>query len=298
MDNSAAPVARKMCRGCRTEKDIGQFHDLRGNGKVNAILSVAHATNPPPEENPPRKFDEPGPRFTGDDQETPLLAEDMATKREFDEALAAEKMQRCLRCKERWFDIKLMADGGITLDKAVCDISAPEFASGLSYVAVSRVKTLGGLMFERPFDRSRVYRETPSRAMGLKLLDHATRRLQALDVVAGVDPSEELSQVDGVAGRRTDIGASSLPYSTLTRIVLRRGTGKLPGAGERKEAPRSVAKGRATDERSDASNFTASLLVSVGSGEAVEGSKVVPLDARESLSRRSLARDDLNCFNF
>jgi hypothetical protein len=29
----------------------------------------------------------------------------------------------------------------------------------------------------------------------------------------------------------------------------------LPGAGERKEAPRSVAKGRATDERSDASNF-------------------------------------------
>jgi hypothetical protein len=35
----------------------------------------------------------------------------MAIKREFDEALAAEKMQRCLRCKERWFDIKLMADG-------------------------------------------------------------------------------------------------------------------------------------------------------------------------------------------
>ena len=48
--------------------------------------------------------------------------------------------------------------------------------------------------------------------------------------------------------------------STLTRIVLRRGTGKLPGAGERKEAPRSVAKGRATDERSDASNFIWSHL--------------------------------------
>ncbi|EAQ88440.1 predicted protein [Chaetomium globosum CBS 148.51] len=80
---------------------------------------------------------------------------------------------------------------GITLDKIVCDISAPEFASGLSYVAVSRVKTLGGLMFERPFDRSRVYRETPSRAMGLKLSDHATRQLQALDAVAGEAPSEE-----------------------------------------------------------------------------------------------------------
>ncbi|EAQ92764.1 hypothetical protein CHGG_00999 [Chaetomium globosum CBS 148.51] len=77
---------------------------------------------------------------------------------------------------------------GITLDKVVCDISAPEFASGLSYVAVSRVKTLGGLMFERPFDRSRIYRETPSPAMGLKLSDHATRQLQALDAVAGEVP--------------------------------------------------------------------------------------------------------------
>ncbi|EAQ82911.1 hypothetical protein CHGG_10729 [Chaetomium globosum CBS 148.51] len=80
---------------------------------------------------------------------------------------------------------------GITLDKVVCDISAPEFASGLSYVAVSRVKTLGGLMFEKPFDHNRIYRETPSRAMGLKLSDHAIRQLQALDAVAGKDPSEE-----------------------------------------------------------------------------------------------------------
>ncbi|EAQ87248.1 predicted protein [Chaetomium globosum CBS 148.51] len=145
MDNSAAPVARKMCRGCRTEKDIGQFHDLR--------------------ENPPRKFDEPGPRFTGDDQETPLLAEDMATKREFDEALAAEKMQRCLRCKERWFDIKLMADG-------VCNrgCSHPPSAAGLH----GRRQ----LMFKRAVP-----------AVG-QLCDHCP---QALDAVAGVDPSEELS---------------------------------------------------------------------------------------------------------
>ncbi|KAK3905260.1 hypothetical protein C8A05DRAFT_12930 [Staphylotrichum tortipilum] len=64
-----------------------------------------------PEENPLREFDEPGPRFTGNDQEAPLSAEDTTIKREFDEALAAEEMQRCLRCKERWFDVKLMLDG-------------------------------------------------------------------------------------------------------------------------------------------------------------------------------------------
>ncbi len=39
---------------------------------------------------------------------------------------------------------------GITLDKVVCDISAAEFASGLSYVAVSQVKTLDGLCLRSP----------------------------------------------------------------------------------------------------------------------------------------------------
>lgn len=58
-----------------------------------------------------RDFDEPGPRFSGDDQEAPLSSEDIAIKREFDEALAAGDMKRCPRCKERWFDVKLMTDG-------------------------------------------------------------------------------------------------------------------------------------------------------------------------------------------
>jgi hypothetical protein len=80
---------------------------------------------------------------------------------------------------------------GITLDKVVCDISAPEFAAGLSYVAVSRVKTLDGLMFENPFDHNRVYRENPSSAMRLKLADHATRLLQELEEVEESDASEE-----------------------------------------------------------------------------------------------------------
>jgi ATP-dependent exoDNAse (exonuclease V) alpha subunit len=80
---------------------------------------------------------------------------------------------------------------GITLDKVVCDISAPEFAASLSYVAVSRVKTLGGLMFENPFDRNRVYRESPSSAMRLKLADHAIRLLQELEDVKDDDLSEK-----------------------------------------------------------------------------------------------------------
>jgi hypothetical protein len=128
---------------------------------------------------------------------------------------------------------------GVTLEEAVCDISAPEFASGLSYVAVSRVRTLDGLMFEAPFDRSRIYREVPIRSMQLKLADYETRKLQALDAQAkdhsgsfdGYTSSEDSREairsfqgplryvtVLGAVGRWTDIVASSLPYSTLTRL--------------------------------------------------------------------------------
>ncbi len=47
---------------------------------------------------------------------------------------------------------------GVTLPQVVCDISEREFASGLSYVAISRASRLDGLMFDVPFDRDRVYR--------------------------------------------------------------------------------------------------------------------------------------------
>jgi hypothetical protein len=44
---------------------------------------------------------------------------------------------------------------GLTLSKVVLNLDQKEHCLGLSYVAVSRVKTLQGLMFERPFDFDR-----------------------------------------------------------------------------------------------------------------------------------------------
>src|SRR3984885_11602908 len=44
---------------------------------------------------------------------------------------------------------------GLTLSKAVLNLNQREHCLGLSYVAVSRVKALDGLMFERPFDLDR-----------------------------------------------------------------------------------------------------------------------------------------------
>ncbi|KAI1097099.1 hypothetical protein F4804DRAFT_328675 [Jackrogersella minutella] len=50
------------------------------------------------------------PEFHGNAQESPLSEEDLRIKRRFDEALAAEEMTECLRCKEKWFDMKLKRD--------------------------------------------------------------------------------------------------------------------------------------------------------------------------------------------
>jgi ATP-dependent DNA helicase PIF1 len=41
---------------------------------------------------------------------------------------------------------------GLTLSKAVLNLATKEHALGLSYMAVSQVKTLQGLMFECSFD--------------------------------------------------------------------------------------------------------------------------------------------------
>jgi len=48
--------------------------------------------------------------------------------------------------------------------RVVTNIAAREFASGLNYVACSRVTSLQGLMFEEPFDRNNVCKE-PSESM-------------------------------------------------------------------------------------------------------------------------------------
>jgi ATP-dependent DNA helicase PIF1 len=44
---------------------------------------------------------------------------------------------------------------GLTLSKAVLNLNQREHCLGLSYVAVSRVKTLDGVLFEVPFDFER-----------------------------------------------------------------------------------------------------------------------------------------------
>ncbi|XP_044720057.1 PIF1-like helicase domain-containing protein [Hirsutella rhossiliensis] len=68
----------------------------------------------------------------------------------------------------------------ITEDMVVTDLSCRDFQTGLSYVAVSRVKTLQGLMLDAPFDRNHLTYASPPEGIKMKMRDQQIRRRQVL----------------------------------------------------------------------------------------------------------------------
>ncbi len=62
----------------------------------------------------------------------------------------------------------------MTVNKAVLNITERDFAPGLSYVAVSRVKTLDGVLFEKAFDYSR-FRTKPTETINIRIVNARNR---------------------------------------------------------------------------------------------------------------------------
>ena len=69
---------------------------------------------------------------------------------------------------------------GLTLDKVVLDISTKDHSLGLTYVAISRVRTVQGLMFEKPFHISR-FLQAPSVIRDMREEDHRKRAHQCIN---------------------------------------------------------------------------------------------------------------------
>ncbi|KJZ71537.1 hypothetical protein HIM_09075 [Hirsutella minnesotensis 3608] len=68
----------------------------------------------------------------------------------------------------------------ITEDMIVTDLSCRDFQTGLSYVAVSRVKTLQGLMLDAPFDLNHLTYASPPEGIKMKMRDQQLRKRQVL----------------------------------------------------------------------------------------------------------------------
>ncbi|KAM4064532.1 PIF1-like helicase [Hirsutella rhossiliensis] len=66
--------------------------------------------------------------------------------------------QAGLPCGQR----DLRSHASLTKDKIVTDLATRDFQAGISYVAVSRVTSLQGLLLEAPFDRQSLYNHTPT----------------------------------------------------------------------------------------------------------------------------------------
>ncbi|XP_044722188.1 PIF1-like helicase domain-containing protein [Hirsutella rhossiliensis] len=60
------------------------------------------------------------------------------------------------------------------------DLATRDFQAGISYVAVSRVTSLQGLLLEAPFDRQSLYNHTPTEGMKMRLADQQRRQGQQL----------------------------------------------------------------------------------------------------------------------
>jgi ATP-dependent exoDNAse (exonuclease V) alpha subunit len=99
------------------------------------------------------------------------------------------------------YAITIHKSQGITVDRAVLNLgSSKDFAPGLTYVAVSRVKTLGGILFEEPFDYARL-QSKDSATKRNRDRDTERRRTQHVGVVPAGIPCCQLTFTTAVSNR-------------------------------------------------------------------------------------------------
>ncbi|KAG7424404.1 ATP-dependent DNA helicase pif1 [Fusarium oxysporum f. sp. raphani] len=118
----------------------------------------------------------------------------------------------------------------ITEDMIVTDLSCQDFQTGLSYVAVSRVETLEGLMLEAPFDRNHLVYGSPPDGMKMKMRDQELRKRQVLTQNPYMSHNTK-----NCHGNRSDSLSLTVPTTPSTPNLT------LPAPSVASSAPPSIA---------------------------------------------------------
>lgn len=86
---------------------------------------------------------------------------------------------------------------GLTLLRAVIDLGSKDFSSGLSFVAISRVKTLQGLAFRASFPWTRLQRSSVTETMKMLHEDNIRRNNLGFTLdTYGMDLSQYIDEFD------------------------------------------------------------------------------------------------------
>ncbi|KAF3055703.1 ATP-dependent DNA helicase PIF1 [Daldinia childiae] len=194
VDSQAAGNLSKsfpICIGCRVmiTRNIWSWAGLV-NGAQSHVYDISWAERADVSRDPPEAimvvFDKyKGPPFTlpdgselRNDHGNPVIPIERVRQEFTIRGASCSRLQFPLMIS---YAVTVHKSQGLTLEKVVCNISKPEFASGLSYVAVLRVSNLFGLMFDCPFSRNRIYHEVPLHSMQMRLDDDERRRQQRLE---------------------------------------------------------------------------------------------------------------------
>ncbi|KJZ68449.1 hypothetical protein HIM_12163 [Hirsutella minnesotensis 3608] len=151
------------------------------NGAQGTVYDIAWSAGADPLEDPPAvimvdfdSYDGP-PYLTNEGRKiSPILP----LRRDFlvgDETCARTQFPLIVA-----FAITVHKCQSLTKDKIVTDLATRDFQAGISYVAVSRVTSLQGLLLEAPFDRQSLYNHTPTEGMKMRLADQQRRQGQQL----------------------------------------------------------------------------------------------------------------------
>lgn len=89
------------------------------------------------------------------------------------------------------FAISVHKSQGTTQDKVWLDIADKEFTPGLTYVAISRVKTLDGVMFESPFGLHHLRRPAGD-VQAARMTDWTRRNGQILQPLVAAQPDVDM----------------------------------------------------------------------------------------------------------